>query len=282
MARTVLVLTATGTTGSATVQALVRRGATVRAATRDPGKASFPAGVTAVAWSFDDRSTWAPALAGVDALYLAAPAFRPDEVEVGQAIVAAARAAGVRRIVKLSAAGVENSPDSAHRRVELAIEGSGLAYVHLRPSFFTENFIEFYGASIKGEGAIYLPAGKGKTGFVTAGDIGEAAAAALLGDATGEAWTLTGPDSLDHDEVAAILSEVTGRTIRFVDITPETFAESLRSHGADEVAVGTMSWLYGAVRDGWAAGLSPDLGRVLGRAPTSLATWARAHAQAWT
>lgn len=186
------------------------------------------------------------------------------------------------RIVKLSAAGVENNPDSAHRRIELAIEASGLAYVHLRPSFFAENFIEFYGGPIRSEGAIYLPAGKGKTGFVTAADIGEAAAVALLGDASGEAWTLTGPESLDHDEVAAILGAATGRPIRYVDITPEAFAAGLRSAGANEVGVATMSWLYGAVRDGWTGGLSPDLERVLGRKPTALAEWARAHASAWS
>lgn len=60
MSRTVLVLTATGTTGSQTVAALARRGAQVRAATRDPAKGSFPAGVTPVTWSFDDRTTWEP------------------------------------------------------------------------------------------------------------------------------------------------------------------------------------------------------------------------------
>lgn len=282
MARTILVLTATGTTGSATVQALVRRGATVRAATRDPSRANFPEGVTAVTWSFDDPSTWAPALAGVDALYLGAPPFRADEAQVGAAIVEAAKAAGVRRIVKLSASGVENNPASDHRKVELAIEASGLEYVHLRPTFFDENFIEFYGGGIKSDGAIYLPAGKGKTGFIAAADIGEVAAVALLGDATGEGWTLTGPESLDHDEVAALLTEALGRPIRFVDITPEAFAASLRSYGSSEVAVATMSALYEYVRNGWTAGLSPDVERVLGRKPIAFLEWARAHASAWS
>lgn len=282
MARTVLVLTATGTTGSATVQALVRRGAKVRAATRDPGRASFPAGVTAVAWSYDDRATWAPALAGVDALYLAIPPFRADEAELGAAIVEAARSAGVQRIVKLSAAGVENNPDSGHRRTELAIEASGLQWIHLRPSFFTENFLEFYGASIKTDGAIYLPAGKGKTGFITAADIGEVAAAALLGDATGEAWTLTGPESLDHDEVAEIFTRELGRPIRFVDIPPEAFEAALRSQGADDVGVAALSGLYSFVRAGWTGGLSPDVERVLGRKPQTFAEWVRAHKDAWS
>lgn len=282
MSRTVLVLTATGTTGSQTVAALARRGgAAVRAATRDPSTATFPAGVTPVAFSLDDRATWGPALAGVDAVFFALPPFRDDEVEVATALLAAAKAAGVTRIVKLSAAGVENAPDSTHRRLELAIEASGLAWVHLRPSFFHENFIEFYGATIRDPGAIYLPAGKGRTGFVAAADIGAVAAAALLGDTTGEAWTLTGPESLDHDEVAAIFTEVLGKPVQFVDVPPQALADALRGHGANDVAIDTMVGLYDMVRAGWTGGLSPDVPRVLGRPATSLRVWAEAHAAAW-
>ncbi len=281
MSRTVLVLTATGTTGSATVQALVARGATVRAGTRTPATAAVPAGVTAVRWDYDDASTWGPALAGVDALYLALPPFRPDEVAVGTAILAAAKAAGVRRIVKLSAAGVENAPESGHRQLEVAIEGSGLAWVHLRPSFFHENFIEFYGHGVKTDGAIYLPAGTGKTGFIAAADIGEVAAVALLGDVSGEAWTLTGPESLDHHEVAERLTAALGRPIRYVEIPEAAFADGLRAHGGNEVAVATMTWLYGMVRAGWTGGLSPDVQRVTGRAPLALGDWAKAHVGAW-
>ncbi len=281
MNATILVLTATGTTGSATVAALHRRGASVRAATRDPSKASFPEGVEAVRWDYDAPETWAPALAGVDALYFANPAFRADEVALGQAILAAAKAAGVRRIVKLSAIGVENSPESGHRQVELAIEASGLQWVHLRPNFFFENFIEFYGGSIAQEGAIYLPAGEGRTSFVGAADIGEAAATALLGAAHGEAWTLTGGEALDHAEVAMALSGVLGRPIRYIDIPPAAFEEALRGYGSGEVAVQTMSALYGFVRAGWTGGVAPDLARVLGRAPQTFAAWAAQNPGAW-
>jgi uncharacterized protein YbjT (DUF2867 family) len=281
MSRTVLVLTATGTTGSQTVAALARRGAQVRAATRDPAKGSFPAGVTPVAWSFDDRTTWEPALTGVDALYLATAPFRGDEVAEGEAIIAAAKRAGVKRIVKLSAAGVENNPAATLRRVELAVEASGLEWIHVRPSFFFENFIEFYGGGIKADGAIYLPAGKGKTGFVAAEDIGEVAATALLSETTGEAWVVTGGESLDHDEVAERFTEALGRPVRFVDISPQQFADTLRAYGSDEVAVASMSGLYDMVRAGWTGGLSGDVERVLGRRPIALVDWVRAHAAAW-
>ncbi len=281
MPRTVLVLAATGTTGRATVQSLLGRGARVRAGTRTPATAGFPAEVEVVAFSYDDRSTWAPAFAGVEALYLAVPPFRPDEVALGRDLVAAAKSAGVRRIVKLSAAGVENAPESGHRQVEVLVEASGLAWVHLRPSFFHENFVEFYGATIRADGAIYLPAGAGRTGFIAASDIGAAAAVALLGDVTGEAWTLTGPESLDHAQVAAAIEGVLGRPVRYVDVSPEDHVAGMRSHGMPEEAVHTMSWLYGMVRAGYTGGLSGDLARATGSEGVRFVDWAKANAAHW-
>jgi uncharacterized protein YbjT (DUF2867 family) len=279
--RTVLVLTATGTTGQHVVAALLSAGAVVRAATRDPAVATLPAGAAAVRWSYDDPATWGPALAGVDALYLAIPPFRDDEVDVGRAILAAAQAAGVRRVVKLSAAGVEANPASTHRQLELAVEASGLHWVHLRPTFFNENFIEFYGQGVREAGVVALPAGLGRAGFVAAADIGAVAAVALLGAATGEAWTLTGPESIDHHAVAAHISAAIGRPVRYADISPTDFAAGLRAAGAGERAVETMGGLYEFVRAGWADGVSADVERVLGRPPVAFADWARGAAGAW-
>lgn len=282
MSRTVLVLTATGTTGAATVNALLARGATVRAASRNPAAATFPVGVTPVRFDLDDRSTWAAALTGIDALYLATPPFRDDEYEVISALIAAAREAGVTRIVKLSAMGVDADPTSTHRRLELLVEASGAQWIHLRPTFFMENFVEFYGGSIKTDGAIYLPAGTGETGFVAAADIGEAAATALLGDRTGEAWILTGPESLDHDRVAADLSAALGRPIRYVDVPPEAFDAAMAESGAPPLARQTMGGLYAMVRQGWTAGVVPTLPELTGKPATRFADWARTHASAWS
>ncbi|MEY3210428.1 MAG: hypothetical protein RIT28_909 [Pseudomonadota bacterium] len=280
MSRTVLVLTATGATGQEVVSSLVARGATVRAATRDPSRQSVP-GATAVAFDIADPTTWGPALASVDAVYFCLPPFREDEVSAGTAFLHAAKDAGVKRIVKLSAAGVEANPESGHRQLELVIEGLGVEWVHLRPSFFFENLINFYGGGIKGARVIALPAGQGRTGFIATADIGEAAAVALLGDVSGEAWTLTGPESLTHDEVAGILSDALGEPVRFHDIAPEEHIGMMRSWGMNELAVATMSGLYGFVRAGWTGGLTDDVQRVTGRAPQRLADWAQKNAAAW-
>ena len=279
MSTTALVLASTGTTGSATVQALLDAGAIVRAATRDPARA--PAGAVPTLFDWDDRSTWGPALAGADVLYLVNPAYRTDEVELSNALVDAAKAASVRKIVKLSAMGVEHAPESTHRLVELHIEQSGLQWVHLRPSFFMDNFVNFYGGPIQTDGAIYLPAGKGRTPFIAAGDIGAAAAKALLGNTTGEAWTLTGSELLDHDQVAAAVGDALGKPVNFVDVSSEDFASGALGAGMPALAVDVLVHLYGAVKADAMAHTDPTLHEVLGRPPVRFAEWTEAHADAW-
>ncbi len=281
MTKHILVLGSTGTTGRETVRALLARGARVRAATRDPAKHTL-AGAELVAFSYDDRSTWAPAFEGIDAVYLVIPGFRPDEVQVGAALIDAAQQAGVKRLVKLSAMGVEHNPESGHRQVEQLIEGSGLQWVHLRPTFFMDNFVSFYGEGIRSEGAIALPAGAGRTGFVAASDIGDAAAEALLGGVTGEAWELTGPESLDHGQVADILTDVVGKPVQFVDIAPQAHIEGMKQWGMPELAVATMSGLYQAVRAGQTAAVTPTVGAVTGHPPVRFREWAKSHAEAWS
>lgn len=277
----VLVLGSTGTTGREVVRALVERGAAVRAATRNPSTATSPTGVEVVQFDPDNADTWPVAFEGIDALYFVLPAFRADEAELGRRIIAAAVDAGVQRIVKLSAAGVDAMPQSGHLQLERAIEASGVDYVHLRPTFFVDNFVNFYGHGVANDGVIALPADDGKTSFIAASDIGDVAAEALLGSATGETWTLTGDESLTHADVAAILSEVLDREVRYANITPEQHIEGMKAHGMPPVGQQVMSALYGFVRAGYTADISPTVEQVLGRKPVTVREWATKHRAAW-
>ncbi|TNE89600.1 MAG: SDR family oxidoreductase [Deltaproteobacteria bacterium] len=279
MSSTVLVLASTGTTGTATVRHLLAAGATVRGATRDPSRA--PKDTVPTLFDWDDRGTWGPALDGVDAVYLVNPAYRPDEVALATALVDAAKAAGVRKIVKLSAMGVEHFPESTHRQVELYIENSGLQWVHLRPTFFMENFATFYGGPIKAEGAIYLPAGDGKTPFIASTDIGASAAKALLGDDSGEAWTLTGPELLDHAEVAEKLTDALGKPVRYIDVPEQGWASSLQEAGMPPLAIDVLVGLYQGVRAHAFEQVTDTVPAVLGRSPVGFDQWSRDHKDAW-
>ncbi len=276
---TTLVLSATGTTGSATVRSLLARGATVRAATRSPATANLPSGAEAVRFDPLDRSTWSAALTGVRRLYLCMPNSFAEQVDTTLALIDAAKAHGVERIVTLSAFRADVITYSPHKQLEAAIEATGLQWVHLRPNFFADNFL----SSVGPDGSIAVPAGDGHTSFIAAADIGDAAAEALLGTRTGEVWTLTGPEALSHDEVASILSDVLGRGVAYHDIPAETFVQMLTQYtGASLDKATALSKVYSDdVASGAYAPVFADFGQVLGRPPTSFRQWAQDHADAF-
>ena len=276
---TVLVLSTTGNTGSATVRALLARGAQVRAATRSPTSASFEKEVEVVRFDPMDRSTWSSAFSGVRSMYFCLPTALTEEVEESLVLVEAAVAAGVERIVMLSALRADVITYAPHKRIEAAIEASGVRWIHLRPNFFAENFLTM----LSPENAITLPAGAGRTSFVTASDVGEAAAEGLLGDQHGEIWTLTGPEALDYDQAASILGKILGRSVQYNQIAPEAYAEMLTQYmGIPAEKADKLSKVFSvAVAQNEYAPVTEDLPRILGRPATSFTQWAEANAGAF-
>lgn len=270
---TVFVMSATGTTGRATVAALRRRGASVRAGSRRPSAARVAGGAEPVEFDLLDPSSWAGALAGAGAVYLCVPAALSDETAAPRAFVDYAVSRGVHRVVTLSGwrGDTRSSPQG---QWESAVEQSGASWIHLRPNFFAENFFD----SVVGD-AIALPAGEGRTSFVSASDIGEAAAEALLGDREGEVWTLTGPEALSHGQVAAILSDVLSRPVQYRDVSASEFTAALVEHGGvPEEQAAFLSGVYaGEVARDVYARVADDFERAVGRPATSFRNWAQAH-----
>lgn len=275
----ILVLGATGTVGSAVVEALKKKGVAVKAASRDPKKAEAQLGVPAVAWDWEQPAAFAAALQGVDALFLLTPPGTLEELRYGLAAVEAAKAAGVKKIVKLSAIGVEQQPESAHRKIELAVEAGGFAWTFLRPSFFMQNLNEGSLQGIREAGAIFLPTGDGKTGMIDARDIGAVAAEALTrSDLDGQGLTLTGPEALSYAQMAEQLSQATGKAIKHVDISPDDFKAALVKAGVPEHYAGFLVNLYGFVKAGYTAALTPTVQTVLGRPATAFSHYAKDYA----
>lgn len=286
MSNTILVTGATGTIGSQIVKELAGKpGVSVRAAVRSLDKArSLPSGnVTPVEFDYAKPETFAPALKGADRLFLLTPVSQ-DQVAQSKQLVEAARAAGVRHIVKLSALGVDNEPGILlgrwHREAERAIEASGISYTHLRPGNFMENFIEYYPPGP--DGNIYLPFGQGAASFIAAEDVGAVGAAVLTSDAhANRAYELTGPEALTVAQVAAILSEVSGRQIRYVDVPEEAAKQAMLGYQMPEWMVNAMLELYGLTKAGYTAALSPNVQEILGRPARTFSEFARQHAAVW-
>jgi len=274
----ILVTTPNGKVGSAVVKQLVAQGAPLRVGAHTVAKAqaAFP-GVDVARFDFADEDSVQAALAGVDTLYLASPGDMLAEPI--KRVVDLARSHGVERIVRLSALGVEQG-ESPLREVERHIEGSGLVWTLLRPNFFMQNYSTINAASIRDEGAIYEPAEDAKTSFVDARDIAAVAVKALTEDGhAGKAYAITGGRVYDRQEVAAAISEVIGKEVRYVPTTDEQLRAAMV--GAAPHFIDLMSTLYQGVRAGWTATVTDTVERVTGRAPYTIEQFARDYSAVW-
>jgi uncharacterized protein YbjT (DUF2867 family) len=272
----ILVTGASGTVGSEVVKALVARKAPVRAGYRSRPK-NVPAGVESVALDYDRPETIAPALRGVETLFLLSNTVAPEVRVVDEA-----RRAGVRRIVKLSVLGApEGLFEFArwHRPVEQHIEASGLAWTHLRPNGFMQNMINYKGETIRSQSALYASVGDAAISHVDARDIGAAAAKVLAEDGhEGRAYDLTGGAALTYGQVADALSTALGRTIRYVPITPEQYRAAAVAAGTPERYADALVDLDRAYAQGVGSRVTADVKNLTGRDPISFDAFARDHA----
>ncbi|WP_093865473.1 SDR family oxidoreductase [Streptomyces sp. TLI_053] len=269
MTKNILILGGTGTTGRRIARRLAAQGLAVRTAARTGAD---------VRLDLDDPTTWAPALDGVTAAYLLEPAGQSRTPR----LVEAAVAAGVKRLVLLSAHGVDHADDSHPlRAAEAAVRGSGVDWTVLQPEWFAQNFSESFWREGVRSGTLTLPTGDGRVPFVDAEDIADVAVAALTEDGhSGRTYRLTGPRSLSLGEAADVITAATGREVRHLDIAPEDFIAQLVAHGTPEVVAGVLTGLLVNIRDGHAADVSDGVEQALGRPARSFESFAAAAAAA--
>lgn len=262
----ILVTGATGTIGSQVVRLLTERDVPFRAMSRR----ERPGGVRA---DFDDPASLARAVADVDTVFLlTAPPVPTAEHDI--ALVTAARAAGVRKIVKLSAIGSGERFDGAtvgawHLAAEEAIEASGLVWTMLRPPSFASNVL-WYRALIQTGEPIPNLAGDSRQAIVDPRDVAAVAVAAMTSDAhDGQRYDLTGPELLTFAHQAAILEDVLERRVRITD-----------TNALDRLPAGVVTDI-GWARGGGAAYVTDHVPRVLGRPAGTFEQWVRDHREAF-
>jgi len=277
----ILVTGSSGTIGSEVLKELTAAGQSVRAAyrTRPP---SAP-GVQAARLDLATGEGLDAAVAGADAVFLLVGAVA-DQTAAELRVVEAAKRARVKRLVKLSVLGAETEAYSfakIHRPVERAIEASGIPYTLLRPGSFMQNFVTYYGESIRQQNAFYLPCGNTREAHVDARDIARVAARALTSTGhEGKAYVLTGPELLTYAEAAAKLSAVLGRTITYVDMSETDYKKLMADVGVPADYVDQLLELYRFIRSHGGV-TSPAIKDVTGREPISFDQFARDHADAW-
>ena len=280
----ILVTGATGNTGRALVDALARRGALVRAMVRaEADRAKLPAGVPAVVADFDDLASIAAALEGAERAYLVTPSSERAEEQQRRFADLAAKA-GVRHLVVLSQlASDEHSPVRFlryHAAVEQHVRDLGVPYTFLRPNLFFQGLLAFAG-TISSQGRFYAPIGDATISAIDVRDIADVAAVTLTeAGHEGATYTLTGPASITHAQMAAALTAALGRDVTFIDVPPEAFADSLRGILPPWQVEGLLED-YAHYRRGEAASVSSAVAEITGRPPRDIQQFARDYAPAF-
>jgi uncharacterized protein YbjT (DUF2867 family) len=269
---TLAVTGSTGALGGLVAADLAARGIRQRLLARTPERAPRLDGAVAVPFSYADEAASTAALEGVRTLFMVSGEESADRLEQHRTFIDAAVAANVEHIVYTSFFGA--APDSTftlgrdHWATEEHIRASGLRFTLLRDNFYADFLPDLVGE----DGVIRGPAGSGRVAAVARADVARVAVAALTApeqhlDAT---YELTGPEAPTLAEVAAILSEQTGRNIRFHDESIEEAYESRRRWEAPQWQYDAWVSTYTAIAAGELDGLTDDVERLTGRKPLGL------------
>ena len=227
---------------------------------------------------FADPRTLDAAFDGVETLSLLC-AFSEAMVELELNAVEAAKRAGIRRIVKMSA--IRAAPDAPttirrwHGEIEQRIDESGIPRTHLWPNAFMQNFRRF-APLIRERGEFYAPVGDARISLVEIEDVAAVTVAALADDGhEGETYEITGPEAISYAECAAILSEELGWEVRYVSVSDEDARAALVEAGIGPKAAHALVEIDGLFRTGFGAPVTDVVERVTGSAPRDFRTFAR-------
>ena len=279
----ILVTGATGNIGSALIQELKALGADFAVMTSKPG--ATIAGVETRHGDFGRADSLAAAFKGIDTLFLLFPLVE-NKVELAKNAAAAARAAGVKHIVRSSGAGADSTSTFALPKLQGEIDdilaATGIATTFLRPNVFMQNYVNYQSQAIK-DGTIYAADGGQAQSFVDTRDIAAVAARVLANPAVhaGNAYTLTGGEALTGVQAAATISAALGTPVKHVSVPTEAAVATMNQWGMPPFIVNVMDSLNKIVAAGYASGVSPDVETILGRKPRTFAAFVNENVGAW-
>jgi NAD(P)H dehydrogenase (quinone) len=269
---TLAVTGVTGNVGGRVARRLAAAGVPQRLVVRDAARAPALDGASVAVASYGDGASVQRALAGVGTVFFVSGAEHAERVAQHRSFVDAAVAAGVRRIVYLSffGAGPEATFTLArdHWATEEYIRATDLAYTFLRDNMY----LDFMPMLAGEDGVIRGPAGEGRVAAVAQDDIADVAVRVLRepDDHDGRTYDLTGGAALTLAEVAAQLSALTGREVRYQPESVEEAYASRVKYGAPQWMVDAWVSTYTAIAAGELERVSDAVPRLTGRAPLTL------------
>ncbi len=276
---TIVVTGATGNVGRPLVAELLAAGARVRAITRTPDDAGFPAEVEVVESAAD-------ALPGASAVFLNSRALGGQLAET----VAQCGRAGVTKLVALSAINADDDfsrqpsrfRGDRNKEVEQLAVDSGLAWVSLRPSVFATNFAGMWGAQLRAGDVVGGPYAEASSAPIVESDISAVAARALLtDDLVGQRIPMTGPEAFTNAELAGVIGEVLGRPLQYFEAPAEMVRQRFIGLGLGAEFADAYIAMQADTLDKPAL-VTHDVEKILGRPATPFAQWVSEHRDLFT
>ncbi|GAB2939024.1 NAD(P)H-binding protein [Micromonospora polyrhachis] len=261
-ANEILVLGGTGKTGRRLVRTLRAMGRSVRPASRS-GEVRF---------DWEQPTTWQSAVAGTSAVYLIAP----EDPAPANDFVAQAVKLGVRRFVMLSGRGLDKLGDFSPGMVaaEQALRDFGGGWTIIRANNFNQNFDEDTWRQPLLDGRLALPIGTAPEPFIDAQDIADVAATLLTSDGHhGQVYDLSGPQALTFGEAVATIAQAAGRSIKYVELTPEEYRAELIAEGCPEAVATALNIMFAGMRAGHLAKPTNAVRELLGRDPIDFGSY---------
>ena len=275
----ILVTGATGQLGTAVVKNLLEKTSAnqVAAFVRNESKASAwrDKGVDIRVGNYDDTDSLDKAMQGIEKVLLIAGTDEEKGLRQHQNVVGAAKKTGVKYIVYTSRnlkvpLALANKLMVRHFQTEDCIKASGLNYVLFRNALYMDTIPLFVGEKVFDMG-INLPTGDGRVSFALRSEIGEAIANALLESSSdNRIYQLTGSESYSFNDVAATLTDLSGKEVGYTPAEKLVFEAQMKERGTLETVVQKIVGFLTDIKNGQEEEVSPDMENLLGRKPASL------------
>ena len=269
---------ATGQLGRLVIEDLLKKvpATQIVATVRDTKKATDLAklGVQIRQADYNEPATLRTAFTGVDKLLLISSSEVGGRIPQHQAVIDAAKAAGVGLIAYTSILHADQSPlalATEHRATEAALRASGVPFVLLRNGWYVENYMASVPSALQFK-AVFGSAGAGRISSASRNDYAQAAAAALTAEASqaGRIYELAGGSAFTLTEFAAELARQTGTTIAYQDLPEADYKAALLGAGLPEPLAGLLAESDVGASKGALFGSETDLETLIGRPATDL------------
>ncbi len=281
MRNKILVTGATGNVGGQVVQLLKKKNAGFVAGT----KSNTIDGVESVTANFADVASLDKAMQGISTLFMVLP-NHPNMVEWGKNVIDAAKRSDIKHIVRSGGSLADiNSPLTIRQFIgetDQYLKNSGIDYTITAPSFFMQNFINFFAGDYK-NGVIYQPASDGKVSWTDVRDIADVNVEVLLNTGKYKTQTLiiTGSEALSYAEAVGVMNEVLGKEAQYVSVPDEAAIKAMKDLQFPQFLIDVMMDLNHCIVEGYAEEITDTVESVTGRRPISFRQFVNDNKEVW-